>query len=721
MPSDEIKSKIQSLYRELVQNKSLTVRHGQKVMIAEVAKTFSESANEKLNFAEGANASLSPVCVIEAGTGTGKTLAYTVAALPVAIEQERQLVISTATVALQEQLVNKDLPDIKKNCALDFNFALVKGRARYVCLQKLYLWQEGDQQNVPLFFDDALEGQDAAITKESLKLYRKMITLIDESKWDGERDHWKDEIEHSSWRNVMANRQDCSGKKCSYYSQCSFFEARKKVADADCIVTNHDLVMADLVQGEGGILPSVEDAFYIFDEAHHLPAKALGHFSYSVNLKASQVWLARAETFLQVLFDQNIVEQVPKSEQDQMLKSIEVCQALLSDFTPFVENYFRTQRAVNESKPGFKQNSNFNEKEYVRFEDGVMPFDMKEHVNGLQVAFSKLGFSLNGAIEHYKEQAEFQGNESIINDLSGLASLQERAEDSAKLFLKISGQYDPNNPDAKWVAQQSYSDHIDFQLAYSPLMARHLLDELVWGKCLGIIITSATLTALGNFGYFKERSGVPDNARYFQISSPFNYQDAAKLVIPKFHHLPNDGLAFAEEAADYIAEWYPLSFGTLVLFSSWKQLNEVRDIFLEGNDANVLIQGDLSKEEILLQHKKKIDDGQYSVIFGLASFAEGIDLPGEYLTHVIICKIPFSVPTDPLEESLAEWVSRRGGNPFNEISVPDASLKLIQACGRLLRSESDTGRISILDRRIIEKSYGKKLIAALPPYKIVQE
>ncbi|HBT59023.1 MAG TPA: ATP-dependent DNA helicase DinG, partial [Pseudomonas sp.] len=157
--------------------------------------------------------------------------------------------------------------------------------------------------------------------------------------------------------------------------------------------------------------------------------------------------------------------------------------------------------------------------------------------------------------------------------------------------------------------------------------------------------------------------------------------------------------------------------GSLVLFSSRKQMLEVFAGVPAEFRQRVLVQGDLSKQELIRQHRKQVDDGKQSVIFGLASFAEGVDLPGKYCEHVVIAKIPFAVPDDPVEAALAEWIEKNGGNPFMEIAVPDASLRLIQACGRLLRTESDSGTVTVLDRRLVTQRYGKAILNALPPFR----
>ncbi len=714
MLSTDLQETIQRLFKECVDARSLTLRRGQRVMIAEVAKAFAsgvEGASEQ----QGKGS----ICVIEAGTGTGKTLAYTLAALPVAMEYGKPLVISTATVALQEQLINKDLPELQSTISMDFNFALVKGRARYVCLSKLLLWekQEGNMQT--LFIEDLLLDDSPSATGEDIKLYRDMIDAFDEGRWDGERDHWPEEVKQKTWSVIMANRQDCSGKKCPHYGQCSFFDARKSISDADVIVTNHDLVMADLFQEEGSILPPIEDAFYVFDEAHHLPDKALSHYASSFRVRASQTWLLRSQAMLDKLSEEEMMSLLPKSDLVSTQDSVVHIQETMDELFDLVEQCFES--ALSERNQQNTRKVFQDERLYSRFEAGKVPELLIEKAAYLYQGFTRLSRNALSLLETLKMHLEQEESEETMAYLSAVASLQDRAKLSAQLFAdfaKDNSGAEKGAPLAKWLSLLDYTDSRDFQLSASPINASEVLNELLWSKCLGVLLTSATITALGKFDYFIERAGLPEHSVFFRIESPFDYQKSAKLVIPDIQSEPGDTVNFALDVARFIEKWQPLSMGTLVLFSSWAQMNEVSDFVDSKFHKSILRQGDLSKDEILKQHKERIEQNQHSMIFGLASFAEGIDLPGDYLTHVIICKIPFSVPTDPMAEALSEWVSLQGRNPFSEISVPEASLRLVQACGRLLRSETDSGRISILDRRLKTKSYGKKLLATLPPYTV---
>ncbi|MFZ1293085.1 MAG: helicase C-terminal domain-containing protein, partial [Pseudomonadales bacterium] len=245
----------------------------------------------------------------------------------------------------------------------------------------------------------------------------------------------------------------------------------------------------------------------------------------------------------------------------------------------------------------------------------------------------------------------------------------------------------------------------------------NLLRESIWERACGAVLTSATLTALGSFDRIILRAGLPDDSVFATVPSPFDYQGRACLAVPRLAADPGDPLAHTREVGSWLDANLDLAEASLVLFASRKQMRDVYDRVCLALRDRILLQDHFTKQELLRLHRERVEAGAGSVIFGLASFAEGIDLPGGYCMHVVIAKLPFAVPDEPVEAALAEWVESRGGNPFMEISVPDAALRLVQASGRLLRTEEDTGRITLLDRRVITRAYGRKILDSLPPFR----
>ena len=273
-------------------------------------------------------------------------------------------------------------------------------------------------------------------------------------------------------------------------------------------------------------------------------------------------------------------------------------------------------------------------------------------------------------------------------------------------------------PLACWLRlDDSGSGNLDIAINASPIQATDILREQLWGCCYGAVITSATLRSLGTFNTLKRETGIADSAQFLSVAGAFNYNQSATLSVPNDCIEGNSIDQHTDYIADNLGALVEKKAGTLVLFSSRRQMEEVVDR-LESDLQNIsLVQGKYSNREMVRLHKERVDQGKASVLIGLASFAEGVDLPGDYCKHVIIAKLPFMVPDDPLHEALSEWVEDKGGNSFFDIALPIASLRLIQACGRLLRTESDTGTVSILDKRLITKRYGAQLIDALPPFR----
>ncbi|RYY73400.1 MAG: ATP-dependent DNA helicase DinG [Gammaproteobacteria bacterium] len=706
MLPDLVKKQIQSAYSKFLENKNLKPRFGQKMMIAEIAKTFGSIELDEENVREISGKPGNHICVVEAGTGTGKTIAYLLPALAIAKYMGKKLVVSTATVALQEQIVSKDLPELLRHSDLSFTFSLAKGRGRYLCLSKL--------DNVLAEYESGLnptralyEDEMPSVTAQGVKLYQSMMDALASNKWSGERDTWPQALEQDEWQIITTDHRQCTGRRCSNVSSCSFFKARDSLHSVDCIVTNHDLVLADLALGGGAILPDPKDTLYIFDEGHHLPQKALSHFAHHSRVTSTSKWLDQCNKSLGAILGHisgagnvdRYAEQLPAAFID--------CKQQLDQLYPLLESLVQTILLDD-------RQSNY------RFKNGVIPQSLLLPAVELQRSFDRLTDLLSKMCNELTEAMEDPHcpvpKIDLENNYPVIGTWQSRAEAIRELWASYAvPDVASSVPKARWLTPVDTSGNIDIEVCSSPILASKTLEYSLWEKCCGAVITSATLTALGNFQRFQMRAGTPDNANYQVVPSPFNFAQAT-LEIPAFAVDASNADVHTISLIDHLPKLLDKKEGSLVLFSSRRQMQEVYDEMPDTIRDLILIQGDSSKQEMLTQHKRKIDDGEGSILFGLASFAEGVDLPGDYCRHVIIAKLPFAVPDDPIESALSEWVESRGGNPFMDITVPDASLKLVQACGRLLRTETDTGKISLLDRRILTKRYGKAILNSLPPF-----
>lgn len=675
-------------------------------MIADIARTLGniDKDNHEQPF----------VCTLEAGTGTGKTIAYVIAALPIAKEQNKKLIISTATIALQEQILLKDLPDIQKHSGLNFSFTLAKGRKRYVCLHNLHnIATAKAQSELPLYLPETSET--LLNNKDDIKLYSELYQAWQNNRWDGELDSWEESIHYNSWLPLTSDQYQCTGKRCSFYNECVYFKAREAIFKVDCVVANHDLVLSDLNMGGGFILPPPDDCIYIFDEGHHLPLKALNHFSFSFRTHATIKWFDQLNSSLQNFSSlakpptpiQQIIKNFPELAQE-VVQQIKELQILLTQFN-FPEQQY--------------SNNNTTAEQIFRFQFGQIPEVLQEQCQQLLKQFERIYAQLQHINSILKDTLddEITGIKPEIAEqwLPVLAPMQNRAESAMNLFHAYTTADKANQPpNARWLKKSHESEVQDFELSCSPILAAHTLEQILWSQCYGAVVTSATIAALGDFNRYILNSGVPG---FFNIlPSPFNYQENVEFIVPAMKSDASHYRAHTDEIIDLLPQIIDKSKGTLVLFASKKQMNDVEYELLRSDSIwkkLLLTQGQRNKQVIINDHKKQIDKGNGSVIFGLASFAEGIDLPGHYCEHVIIAKLPFSVPNDPVDASLTEWIESQGRNAFMEISVPDASIKLVQACGRLIRKETDRGKITLLDKRIISKFYGKKILNSLPPYK----
>ena len=726
--TDDIKQSIQQGYRDVLAGKDIRARYGQRLMIAEIARYMGDITEN-----DGQRTSPASACVVEAGTGTGKTLAYLIAAIPVAKALGKTLVISTATVALQDQIVLKDLPDLKKHSKMDFNWTLAKGRGRYLCMFRLEarLHDEGntDSDTMPLFLLDGPKNEEPG----TRAFFEEMLASYGSREWDGDRDHWPEQIPDDVWRQVTTDHRQCTNRHCAYFDSCAFFDARKDLDDADIVVANHDLVLADLALGGGAILPEPENALYIFDEAHHLPDKALNHFAASLPLNATRQWLKQ--------LSQALVKMQPYlAAGTQAAKSLD----RISSASREVDLVLNRVYEEAEQNTGWEFNEERRTAQW-RYPEGELPEAMAELAAESRIATANmvrqlgvLADELQGAFDERKEHEIDRETAEAWYPVIG--SFHARAEDQLRLWTAWCEQgsakpvSEPETdseaaeepaprpqtqkspPPARWAVRQRWDHAEDITLYSSPVLADNLLYSRLWSRAYGAVLTSATLTALGRFDRLNARAGLPQGSRFLVVPSSFRYGEMATVEIPAMSAMPTDD-GFADELIRRLPDLWAGEKATLVLFTSRRQMQQVRDALAPEYPDLIITQDDMAKGEVLRQHCSRVDEGRPSVLFGVASFAEGIDLPGKYLHHVVITRLPFSVPDDPIEASLAEWVTQRGGNPFMEITVPDASIKLVQAVGRLLRTEQDTGRVTILDRRIVTRRYGQLLLDALPPFR----
>ncbi|WP_068977172.1 MULTISPECIES: ATP-dependent DNA helicase DinG [Aeromonas] len=685
MLSTRLKATIRQTYRQISDGlPGFVPRKEQNFLVAEIAKTLTGEYDKQRR-----------ILVAEAGTGIGKSLSYAQGAIPVARLTQKKLVISTATVALQEQLIHKDLPFYHRHSELPFRFMLVKGRQRYCCEHLLEQAASGvEMANFEIDFGTLSKHKPSDSDKDR---FARLWQAYTDGKWDGDRDNWPEPISDACWQHIAADRHTCN-KALSHHQHCPFHRARNDMDSADVLVVNHALLLSDLTMGGGIILPPPDECIYVLDEAHHLPTIARDHGAASASVKGSRRWLEKlvqsAGKLARTLNKESLL--------DPQLKLQDALASIQPDLKA-VEQWLSANDRLFGTEP------------HYRFAEGVLPDPLPMLAENLKESSKKALRALDrmqGAIGEALKDGELRRKEA--EPLLAESGFHLQRLESFCALWEMLGRHVPTGktPLARWMAK---SDDGDIWLHASPIEVGYLLEEWLWSKCLGAVLVSATLTALSSFSYFRHQVGLKehDGTRYLRLRSPFEYQKA-ELYLPKMEHEPNSP-AFTSELISVLPRILAGKEASLVLFSSYRQMNEVV-AGLRAKGLSLLVQGEASRNALLTLHKQKCDGGQASILFGTGSFSEGLDLPGHYLTNLVITKLPFAVPNSPVEEATAEWVEQRGGNPFLQLTVPEASRKLIQACGRLIRKEADRGRVTILDRRLLTKRYGKGLLDALPPF-----
>ena len=697
-PNSDYQTLVRDNYRRL--SKALPnfkPRREQNYLVAEMSKVLSGRYDPGRR-----------ILVAEAGTGIGKSLAYLQAGIPWARMQQKKLVISTATLALQEQLIEKDLPLFHPHCKPSFKFALAKGRGRYCCARRLADLSAGAAQSQmfePGSFEQALSDShllsSAPLTEQQQALLTKMWQAYADGSWAGDQDSWTTPIDAALWQQIQAERHSC--QPMLGHQTCPFHKARAELEQADVIVVNHALLLADLSMGGGIVLPEPEQCLYILDEAHHIASVAREQGSARLALRQLRRSLEQFNKWHGKLNDL-----LGHDGQGAIAK----LQHGLAQLIPSLNELYRQLVSAlqrGDLKP--------DDQGCLRFTTGDLPCGLDEPLLRLKEDSLIFCRALGPISSQLAEQLKINPSQAAaIEAALAMISLQllqaEQLRDGTALLLKPT--LEKQTPPARWLELDAKESQ-EVVLCVTPLAVGHLLEQWCWSRAAAVLMVSATLTALNDFGYFRRSIGlrVDDGSHYLRLNSPFDYQSSALLIPPlacEPSHQDFDALL-----AEQIPLWLAEQGASLVLFSSYRQMN-LAATALRAKGHSILVQGEASRQALLQLHREKCDGQQPSVLFGTGSFAEGLDLPGHYLTNLIITKLPFAVPTSPVEEAMAEWISQSGGNPFMQLALPEASRKLIQACGRLLRSETDSGRIVLLDKRLVSKRYGPALLQALPPF-----
>jgi ATP-dependent DNA helicase DinG len=612
-------------------------RAGQRAMAGAVADTLEHGG----------------VLLAEAGTGTGKTLAYLV---PAILSRQRVL-ISTGTKNLQEQIYFKDIPALRTALGVPFTATYMKGRANYLCLHRL----------------DQLRAHPAAPMDfiSTIDEWRRLTDTGDRAELSGL------EEDSSLWHDVSAQAETCLGNDCPQYRECYVTKMRQRAAESDLVIVNHHLLCADASVRQSTYGEVIPDCHYaIIDEAHHLEDVATQYFGIAVsNYRISDV--------------------VRDSERALNLGMIEDFDSDLRHAITRVDDhsltFFGALQTARHARGGFE--------ERLRIGPGWFG-DVLDDGLGLIAA-------LGGLEDAMKKKAGTEEAGAQVNeDASTLARRAGELREHLTFLLEAA------NPSFVYFLE---TRNRGVFLRAAPIDVSHIINEMLFNRMRATIMTSATLTVAGSFEYVKGRLGVHE-ADAIRVPSEFDFNEQAILYLPKQMPPPKSpeyGGAVAREVRDLLMRTEGRAF---VLFTSYSMLRTVRDLVEPDLPFPVIVQGTAPRSTLLAQFRST----PHAVLFATSSFWQGVDVVGEQLSCVIIDKLPFASPGDPITAARIEAINAEGGDAFQDYQVPLAILAMLQGLGRLIRHRTDRGVLAVLDPRLRTMAYGRRFLDSFPPAPVTQ-
>jgi len=646
--------------------------------------------------------------IVEAGTGTGKTLAYLIPSIKWAVTNKKKVIIATNTINLQEQLLLKDIPLAKSIIKDEFSYVLVKGRNNYVCKR---------------LFNELVLGKSIDIETFSMEAREQIEYIL---KWGnktktGDKAELPFEVYPDVWELVQSTTELCLGKKCPYRKECFYMKTRMEKMEADILISNHHVFFADLnvraetdFDSEYLILPRYD--MVIFDEAHNVESVARSYFSVEVSKISFTRLLNRIyqkknkkkKEKSALIRVEDTVDEKNLEDSEQYIYLLNTLKEEISILQNIGDEYFDEIRKIYETNteaPIKKSLNNF-EMTKSRFLENLR--EKKDIFQSKLADFLNLMMSFNNVIDGEKDK-----NPEVINFNNHLKMFKAYIDS-----FKFINSFEDDNY-IYWLDINSKRTNVI--LTATPLNIAQKLSTVLFDNLDRLVFASATIVVNGNFDYFKKSLGLDEeDCIEAIIKSPFDYDEQMSVYIPSDIQDSENINAFVSDASKFILNILLKTNGkAFILFTSYTMLNQIYYSIskkLKDKGFEVFLHGDKPRSQII----KEFKEAENPILFGTTSFWEGVDVQGENLSNVIITKLPFLVPTDPVVSAISKKIEEDGGNSFMDFQLPEAIIKFKQGVGRLIRKKTDSGNIFILDNRILKKRYGSLFINALPSQKNIK-
>ena len=646
--------------------------------------------------------------IVEAGTGTGKTLAYLIPSIKWAVTNKKKVIIATNTINLQEQLLLKDIPLAKSIIKDEFSYVLVKGRNNYVCKR---------------LFNELVLGKSIDIETFSMEAREQIEYIL---KWGnktktGDKAELPFEVYPDVWELVQSTTELCLGKKCPYRKECFYMKTRMEKMEADILISNHHVFFADLnvraetdFDSEYLILPRYD--MVIFDEAHNVESVARSYFSVEVSKisftrllnRIYQKKNKRKKEKSALIRVEDTVDEKNLEDSEQYIYLLNTLKEEISILQNIGDEYFDEIRKIYETNteaPIKKSLNNF-EMTKSRFLENLR--EKKDIFQSKLADFLNLMMSFNNVIDEEKDK-----NPEVINFNNHLKMFKAYIDS-----FKFINSFEDDNY-IYWLDINSKRTNVI--LTATPLNIAQKLSTVLFDNLDRLVFASATIVVNGNFDYFKKSLGLnEEDCIEAIIKSPFDYDEQMSVYIPSDIQDSENINAFVSDASKFILNILLKTNGkAFILFTSYTMLNQIYYSIskkLKDKGFEVFLHGDKPRSQII----KEFKEVENPILFGTTSFWEGVDVQGENLSNVIITKLPFLVPTDPVVSAISKKIEEDGGNSFMDFQLPEAIIKFKQGVGRLIRKKTDSGNIFILDNRILKKRYGSLFINALPSQKNIK-